>query len=110
MKIEIIEDKEKVYVNIQIKKYHGKNHPVKQKVILSDVRKIISEKNMKVEELLEGPPYLTNNCAPPILSGQWVFKKHVPAKQVKKPASANKRQPSKSTRSRKRKKTLDKSL
>jgi len=108
MKVEVKEDKEKIYVNIEIKKYHGKNHPIKQKVILSDVEKIISEKNIKVERLLAGPPFLTNNCAPPILSGQWVFQKYIPIKEAKKPASTNRRLPSKSTRSRKRKKVLDK--
>ena len=101
MKIEVREEEGKIFVSVQIRKYHGKNHPIKEKVTTRDVLRVLESKNIQFDKLESGPDYVTNKISPPILSGTWIFKaKKIIPKEVPKK--------SRNTTTRKRRRTTKK--
>lgn len=107
MKQEIEQNKENIILRITIPVFSNIDYPTKVKVNDSDARKILESKNIKVGKILSGPGVLTNFKNPTHLSAEWIFE--VPRVEVPKENIRHSNSTSSKKRSRKSKKTLDKS-
>jgi hypothetical protein len=107
MKQEIEQNKESIILRITIPVYSNIDYPTKVKVSDSDARKILESKNIKVGKILSGPGVLTNFRNSTQLSAEWAFEvlpTATPRDNIRLSNSVNNKK-----RSRKSKKTLDKS-
>ena len=115
MKIDIKEKGDLIFVNVQVKPIHRRNYNVKIKVLTKDVLNHLEKQELKVGKCVKNPNLVTNLMTDEELNGEWIFEKikppamPKPVPQIKKPSPKIEKPPRTKKRSKKVKKTLDKS-
>jgi hypothetical protein len=82
MKVNIEEKDDTILVNVGVKPYHARNHNVKIRILHEDVMRYLSKQKIEVGRCIQHPPLVTNRGDYPQLSGEWIFEKPKPKKEV----------------------------
>ena len=93
MKIDIEEVGGKIHAKVQVRPIHRKEHNVKIKILMGDILKYLSERNIKVGKCIQGPPFITNLMGPEERSGEWIFEKIKPLVKPKPVSQIKKQSP-----------------